>query len=78
MFALCNINTAIKKLTDDQAKDLLVYQKSNREKFRDNMTQLIAMCHHRPADAKALKDRHKSGYKNDIFTYGDPNHGMPY
>jgi hypothetical protein len=49
MFALYNINTAIKKLTDNQAKALISYQKSNREKFKDNMTQLIAMCHHMPA-----------------------------
>ena len=70
MFALCNLNTAVNNLTDQQAKDLFAYQKSNREDFRDNMTQLIAMCHHMPVDAKALKKWHEDKYKLDIYKYG--------
>lgn len=70
MFALYNLNTAVKKLTDQQAKDLLSYQKNNKEKFRDNMTQLIAMCHHLPVDAKALKKWHESRHRDDIYNYG--------
>lgn len=77
MFALYNVNTAIKKLTDDQAKALLAYQKSNRENFRDNMTQLIAMCHHMPAAWISLKKWQEAGYKWDIFSYGG-THTKPY
>ena len=77
MFALYNVNTAIKKLTDDQAKALLVYQKSNRENFRDNMTQLIAMCHHMPAAWISLKKWQEAGYKWDIFSYWG-THTKPY
>ena len=70
MFALYNLNLAVKKLDDNQAKALINYQKANKEKFRDNMTQLIAMCHHMPVDASALKKRHEAKYKNDIYNYG--------
>ena len=55
MFALYNMKLAISKLSDNQAKALITYQKSHKEKFRDNMTQLIAMCHHMPAACSALK-----------------------
>lgn len=78
MFAIQNLSTAVKKLTDQQAKDLLSYRRSNKEKFRDNMTQLIAMCHHRPADSITLKKWHEDKYKNDIYTYGNASHGKPY
>ena len=78
MFALFNLNAAVKQLTDKQAKDLLSYHNSNKEKCRDNMTQLIAMCHHRPADAQALKKWHEDRHKNDIYVYGSPTHGAPY
>lgn len=70
MFALYNLNLAVKKLNDDQAKALLDYQKANQENFRDNITQLIAMCHHRPADAVALKKRHENKHKNNVYQYG--------
>lgn len=70
MFAIQNLSTAVSKLTDQQAKDLLAYHRSNKVKFMDNMTQLIAMCHHMPVDASALKKRHEAKYKNDINNYG--------
>lgn len=70
MFALYNLNKAVSKLTNDEAKSLLQWQKTNKVKFKDNMTQLIAMCHHRPADASALKEWHKAKCKNDIYNYG--------
>lgn len=78
MFALYNLNMAVKKLNDKQARDLLLYQKDHRENFRDNMTQLIAMCHHWPADAQTLKKWHEDKYRNDIYNYGNPSHGAPY
>lgn len=70
MFAIQNLSTAVKKLTDQQAEDLLKYQRSHKEDFRDNITQLIAMCHHMPVDAKALKKWHEDKYKSDIYKYG--------
>jgi hypothetical protein len=70
MNALYNLNLAVEKLTDQQAKELLEYQKNYRENFRDNITQLIAMCHHRTADAVALRDWHKEHHKNSIYKYG--------
>ncbi len=77
MFALYNINTAIKKLSDKQAKDLLSYKRVHRESFKDNMTQLIAMCHHMPAAWISLKKWHEDKHKNDIFNYGG-THTKPY
>ena len=68
-FAIVNLSGAVAALTDQEAKDLLSYHKSNKEKFRNNMTQLIAMCHHRPIEANALKKWHNAGHKNDIYTY---------
>ena len=70
MFALHNIKSAVNKLTEQQAKDLLSYKKSNKENFKNNITQLIAMCHHRPADSDALKKWHAAKYKNDVYLYG--------
>ena len=70
MNALYNLNFAIKNLTDQQAKDLLSYQKSHKESFKDNTTQLIAMCHHMPKDWISLKKWHEAKYKNDLFNYG--------
>ena len=78
MFALYNLNMAVEKLNDQQARDLLLYQKDHRENFRDNMTQLIAMCHHWPADAQTLKKWHEDKYRNDIYNYGNASHGAPY
>ena len=69
MFALYNLNSAVKKLSDNQAKALMNYNKNNKERFRDNMTQLIAMCHHMPVDAKALKKWNEDKYKFDIYKY---------
>ncbi len=77
MFALYNINTAIKKLTDNQAKDLLSYKRKHKESFKDNMTQLIAMCHHMPAAWISLKKWHEDKYKSDIFNYWG-KHTKPY
>lgn len=77
MFALYNINLAIKKLDDDQAKALLNYQKSHKENFRDNITQLIAMCHHMPSACVALGKRQKEWYKMDIYNYWG-KHTKPY
>ena len=70
MFAIQNLSTAVKKLTDQQAEDLLKYQRSHKEDFRDNITQLIGMCHHLPVDAKALKKWHEDKYKSAIYKYG--------
>jgi hypothetical protein len=70
MFALHNIKSAVSKLSDQEAKDLLSYRKGNKDNFKNNMTQLIAMCHHLPVDAKALQKWHAAKYKNDINTYG--------
>ncbi|MBQ5945255.1 hypothetical protein IJL65_02405 [bacterium] len=69
MFALYNLNSAVSKLSDEQARALLNYQKNNKENFRDNITQLIAMCHHMPVDAKALKKWHENKHKQDIYNY---------
>ena len=70
MFAIYNLNTAIKNLSENQAKDLLKYKKDNNESFMSNMTQLIAMCHHFPVDADALKKWHEANHVNDINKYG--------
>ncbi len=70
MFALYNINTAIKKLSDNQAKDLLSYKRTHKESFKDNMIQLTAMCHHMPAAWISLKKWYEDKYKSDIFNYG--------
>ena len=70
MFALHNIKSAVSKLSDQEAKDLLSYRNGNKDNFKNNMTQLIAMCHHLPVDAKALQKWHAAKYKNDINTYG--------
>lgn len=70
MLSTQNLSTGIKKLTDQQAEDLLKYQRNHKEDFRDNITQLIAMCHHMPVDAKALKKWHEDKYKSDIYKYG--------
>ena len=70
MFAIQNISTAVRKLTDQQAKDLLSYYNSNKKNFMNNMTQLIAMCHHLPVDANALKKWHEDKHKYDIYKYG--------
>lgn len=77
MFALYNMKLAISKLSDNQAKALITYQKSHKEKFRDNMTQLIAMCHHMPAACSALKKWQEEWYKKDIYNYGG-THTQPY
>lgn len=70
MFAIYNLNAAIKKLSEKQAKDLLEYKKNNNKLFMNNMTQLIAMCHHYPVDADALKKWHEANHVNDIYNYG--------
>jgi hypothetical protein len=49
----------------------------HRESFKDNMTQLIAMCHHMPAAWISLKKWHEDKHKNDIFNYGG-THTKPY
>ena len=73
MFAVQNLRQAVKNLTDEEAKDLLAYQKRNKENFRDNMTQLIAMCHHMPVAASNLKKWHKDNYERDMYSYGGKN-----
>ena len=73
MNALYNLNLAVKKLTDQQAKDLLAYRKNNKEKFKSNITQLIAMCHHMPVASGFLKTWHENGHKTDICNYGGKN-----
>ena len=77
MFAIYNLSAAVKKLTDQQAKDLLAYQKSDKENFRDNITQLIAMCHHMPVASKFLKQWHEDKHRKDIYNYGKA-HTKPY
>ena len=34
MFALCNLNSAVRKLTNEEAASLLEYQKNNKENLR--------------------------------------------
>lgn len=70
MFAIFNLNSAVKKLSDQQAKELLNYHKTHKKEFVDNMTQLIAMCHHFPVDAKTLKQWHEGNHRMDIYNYG--------
>ena len=70
LFALYNLNNAVKNLTDQQAKDLLSYQKNHKDNFKNNITQLIAMCHHFPVDKKALRKWHEANHKSDIYNYG--------
>lgn len=70
MFAIYNVALGLGKLTDNEADLLLLYYKKNTTSFIDNITQLIAMCHHRPVDNKALKKWIQDGFKKDIYTYG--------
>ena len=70
MFDVYNFALALSKLDDDEVNDLSNYYKNNPESFMTNITQLIAMCHHRPADNLALKLWIDDNFENDIYTYG--------
>ena len=70
MFASYNFAIALTKLNDTEIISLLNYYKTNPENFWNNITQLIAMCHHRPVDSKHLKSWIKGNFKKDIYTYG--------
>ena len=70
MFAIYNLNQAVKQLSDTQAKELLDYQKNNKKSFNEAITELIAMCHHMPVDKTALRERHKDKHKKNIYHYG--------
>ena len=70
MFGIYNFSCALARLNDKETNDLSNYSNKNPEKFMNSVTQLIAMCHHRPVDNKVLKAWIKDKFKKDIYTYG--------
>ncbi len=70
MFAVYNYAMALSKLNDRQVADLERCYENNKEKFMNNITQLVAMCHHRPKDKSALKHWINDWFSRDIYHYG--------
>jgi hypothetical protein len=70
MFAVYNYALALIELDDSEIKSLEKYYKTNKEDFINNITQLVAMCHHRPADKIVLKNWVKDWFSRDIYNYG--------
>lgn len=70
LFGLHNFIFALKNLNDQQVKKLLEHHDTDPDAFMNNMTQLMAMCHHRPADNVALKARILEDFKCDMYRYG--------
>ena len=69
MLAVQNLSTAVDKLTEPQAKQLLSYQRNNKENFIINITELISSCHHMTSAVSLLEKWCKDGYKKDICSY---------
>ena len=70
MFAVYNVAIGLSNLSDNEARKLLSYYTKDKTKFIDNITQLIAMCHHFPVDNKALQRWIQNDFTQDIYTYG--------
>lgn len=70
MFAVYNYALALVELDDNEVVSLEKYYKTNRESFINNITQLVAMCHHRPQDKIALKNWIKDWFSRDMYHYG--------
>jgi|GEM_PF-6780096 len=70
MFATYNFAVALSKLSDKEVDALLKYYQNNPDNFMNNITQLVAMCHHRPADNINLKKWIQGGFTKNIHQYG--------
>jgi len=70
MFASYNFAFALTNLNNEETTSLLSYYKKNPKFFWNNITQLVAMCHHRPADNKNLKLWIQDDFKKNIYDYG--------